>query len=191
MRTGITGLFLLILFAACNGPDKPAGALLADTKPAPCKASSRISTITKEDVYDLSGYAHISRISPFNLFDEAAVSDPKDRLGTEFSNIATSHQGHQPVFQRWREAASWLICARCTKYRRSIATTVRIPQTAYGSIPAICKTGNSKAAFTTKRQSWVLGLAQVRDQRQHAVPDVPLQQPRCRDNRSRRSMDAR
>jgi hypothetical protein len=84
MRTGITGLFLSILFAACNGPDKPAGAFLADTKPAPCKASNRISTITKEDVYDLSGYAHISRVSPFNLFDEAAVSDPKDRLGTEF-----------------------------------------------------------------------------------------------------------
>lgn len=84
MKRGFTGLLIVFAFIACNDADKPASKnVLAANRPAPCNSSSKITTITPDDVYDLSGYAHISRVSPYNLFDENYY-DPKDRFATEF-----------------------------------------------------------------------------------------------------------
>ncbi len=58
-----------------------------------CKGSTKISGITRDFVYDLSGYASSGGSSPFRLFDENDYFDPKNGLtGTPTTNAQPTKQ---------------------------------------------------------------------------------------------------
>src|SRR4051812_43057525 len=66
-------LFCLPLFNSCTG-------FLNKETANSCSPSQKVSGITADDVYDLSGYSANGGSSPFRLFDENDLFDPKNGI---------------------------------------------------------------------------------------------------------------
>src|SRR6476620_4562679 len=69
-----------ILFSSCTG-------FFNKERTTVCKGTQKVTGITEEDVYDLSGYVSSGGSTPFALFDENDNFDPKNGIvGTPTTN---------------------------------------------------------------------------------------------------------
>jgi len=69
-----------ILFSSCTG-------FFNKERTTACKGTQKVTGITEEDVYDLSGYVSSGGSTPFALFDENDNFDPKNGIvGTPTTN---------------------------------------------------------------------------------------------------------
>ena len=80
MRTLLSCLWgMIMIFCCCKNPRSS----IVDSgmeilkNGSPCRAPQKITSIYRENVYDLSGYAGGGGGDPFNLFDENAYVDPR------------------------------------------------------------------------------------------------------------------
>lgn len=92
MRAAHFLVLLLIVGTACgNRLQQPVP--VVSTSANFCSSPQRIQGIYRDFVYDLEGYDGIAGNSPFNLFDEAAMVDPKGN--GEYHPVTSPH----PVFR--------------------------------------------------------------------------------------------
>jgi hypothetical protein len=93
LRMFVYGSGILAGFAACGNNQVQAPVA---SNPYSCKTPQKITSIYRDHVYDLSGYAGGAG-DPFNLFDENAYVDP--RFGNSLEPNYIPHTNPQPVQQ--------------------------------------------------------------------------------------------
>src|SRR4030095_1066629 len=87
-RTSYFLVALLPIFYSCTG-------FLNKERKVSCKSSTKITGISPEFVYDLSGYTSSGGSSPFKLFDENDYFDPKNGIvGTPTTNPQPTRQAY-------------------------------------------------------------------------------------------------
>lgn len=151
-------LFPVGMILSCQG--RPAVQPPMSIHPiAGCPSPQKITTIQKDDVYDLSGYEYVTGVSAFNLFDEPGSFDPAEP--GKVIPATSPHPPHDPKYYK-DDGSSIVVDLRATHQ----LTDVFLYDKAKVVDSVFVYTGSMnnwtlKAAFTTKGNSSLWGWRQV------------------------------
>lgn len=83
-------LFAVVFLLSCRHAETQSAIAGKRINAAFCPTPQKITAIYKDNVYDLSGYEGVAGNSPFNLFDENAMVDPRVRQVSDDYHPSTS-----------------------------------------------------------------------------------------------------
>ena len=144
IQPGIACLFgIMICSQACteHGQSKDTNTALTSGLGSLCAVPQKITSIDRDHVYDLSGYADEGGGDPFSLFDENAFVDPRNESKSAENYIPVTNpqpKNHPEIyFPLHKEVESLLISRQNTSYPKFIFMIVHMRATACGSMWAI------------------------------------------------------
>lgn len=88
----LTLAFVVLVLLSCRNAGTQTMVAIKKNISSFCNSPQKITAIYKDYVYDLSGYEGVAGNSPFNLFDENALVDPKSRqISDDYHPTTTPH----------------------------------------------------------------------------------------------------